>query len=180
MGCGWPIRYRYQRYRWEAADPNHPQLDLVRRGELRNALRKLSFLHVNLQRLGLPDGRVGKHRNRLRNAIGSCIDPAATLIAPYERDGHPDHEAVGEVCLGISQTEGLPIARYPIWTWHHTDPHTMRDQEWGLFRLGPSGQRAKKRALQSYDSQLRPTHGRPVVPPHVLEHFHRPYEAFLI
>src|ERR1700722_11526713 len=33
----------------EAADPNHPQLDLVRRGELRDALRKLSSVHVKVE-----------------------------------------------------------------------------------------------------------------------------------
>jgi LmbE family N-acetylglucosaminyl deacetylase len=164
----------------EAADPNHPHLDLVRRGELRDALRKLSSLHVTVQRLGLPDGQVGEHRNRLRNAIRQYADPTGTLIGPYERDGHPDHEAVGEVCLEISQAEGIPIARYPVWTWHHTEPEALRASRWGLFTLTPAAQRAKRRALQSFESQLRPSQGSPIVPPHVLEHFYRPYEAFLV
>lgn len=164
----------------EAADPRQPQLDLVRRGELRDALRKLSSIHVNLQRLGLPDGHVGEHRNRLRNAVRQHIDPSGTLIAPYECDGHPDHEAVGQVCLEIARTEGTPIARYPVWTWHHTEPEALVSSRWGLFPLSLAAQRAKKRALQSFRSQLAPSRGTPIVPPHVLEHFQRPYEAFLI
>jgi len=164
----------------EAADPSHPHLDLIRRGELRDALRKLSTVHVDLQRLGLPDGRVADHRNRLRNAIRQHADPSGTIIAPYERDGHPDHEAVGQVCLEVSQADGIPIARYPVWAWHHTEPESLRTSRWGLFPLSPAAQRAKKRALQSFGSQLRPAQGSPVVPPHVLEHFQRPYEAFLV
>jgi hypothetical protein len=46
--------------------------------------------------------------------------------------------------------------------------------------LSPAAQRAKKRALESFRSQLAPQRGLPIVPPHVLEHFHRPYEAFLV
>jgi LmbE family N-acetylglucosaminyl deacetylase len=164
----------------EAADVGHPQLDLVRRGELRDALRKLTNIHVKIERLGLPDGRVGEHRNRLRNAIRQHCDPAGTLIAPYERDGHPDHQAVGEVCLEMSQAEGIPIARYPVWTWHHTEPEALRSSRWGLFPLTPAAQRAKRRALQSFESPLRPSQGLPVVPAQVLEHFHRPFEAFLV
>ena len=164
----------------EAADPSHPQLDLVRRGELRDALRKLSSFHVQVERLGLPDGRVNEHRNRLRNGILQHVDASGTIIAPYERDGHPDHEAVGQVCLEIAQTQGIPIARYPVWTWHHTEPETLKSSRWGRFPLTPAAQRAKKRALESFSSQLRPEHGSPIVPPHVLEHFHRPYEAFLV
>ena len=164
----------------EAADPSQPQLDLVRRGELRDALRKLSSFHVNIERLGLPDGRVTDHRNRLRNAIRRHVNHSGTIIAPYERDGHPDHEAVGEICMEIAQMEHIPIARYPVWTWHHTEPEALKTSRWGLFPLTPAAQRAKKRALQSFRSQLRPSRGPPIVPPHVLEHFHRPYEAFLV
>lgn len=164
----------------EAADRSHPQLDLVRRGELRDALRKLSSVHVKMERLGLPDGRVREHRNRLRNGILRHVDASGTIIAPYERDGHPDHETVGQVCLDIAQTEGISIARYPVWTWHHTEPETLKTSRWGRFPLSPAAQRAKKRALESFGSQMRPQRGLPIVPPHLLEHFHRPYEAFLV
>ena len=164
----------------EAADTRRPHLDLVRRTELRNALRRLSLVHVSVKRLGIPDGQVGEHKNRLRSALTECAREGVTLIAPYERDGHPDHEAVGDVCLEVARCEEAPIARYPVWTWHHTKPENLQTLQWGLFRLDASAQRAKTRALQCFESQLRPPRGQPIVPPHVLAHFERPYEAFVL
>src|ERR1700730_18852108 len=42
----------------EAAFPRWHGLDLVRRDELKGALRKLSQTHVSVLRIGLPDGKV--------------------------------------------------------------------------------------------------------------------------
>lgn len=164
----------------EAADSLRFGLDRVRRLELRNALRKLSLSHVAVYRMGIPDGRVQDYRNRLRNALCECIEDRATIIAPYELDGHPDHEAAGRECLEVAQSYGVPIARYPVWAWHHAKPGALRTMRWGLFHLKAGAQRAKKRAMQCFESQLRPPRGPPIVPPHVLAHFERPYEAFLL
>jgi LmbE family N-acetylglucosaminyl deacetylase len=94
----------------EGADPLRRDLGAVRRQELRDALRKLSMLHVQIERLGLPDGRVAQHRNRLRNAILSLLDSNTTLVAPYEQDGHPDHGAAGRVCIEIARASRRPGA----------------------------------------------------------------------
>jgi LmbE family N-acetylglucosaminyl deacetylase len=164
----------------EAADVGLPGLDLIRREELRDALRKLSLLHIAVERLGIPDGKVQAHANRLRNAILLHADPAGTIVAPFERDGHPDHEAVGKICLEIAILYGVSIARYPVWTWHHTEPSALAELRWGRFPLSPEAQRAKSRAVQCFDSQLRPPRGSPIVPPHVLAYFARPFEAFVL
>jgi LmbE family N-acetylglucosaminyl deacetylase len=164
----------------EAADPRRADLSLVRRAELRNALRRLSLVHVQIERLGLPDGRVGDHTDRLRTALREHTKKRSTIIAPFEHDGHPDHEAVGQVCLEVARSAAITIARYPIWAWHQANPETLRGMRWGLFRLKADDIRAKARAIQCFDSQLRPPEGLPVVPPHVLTHFTRPYEAFLL
>jgi LmbE family N-acetylglucosaminyl deacetylase len=164
----------------EAADPSRAGLDLIRREELRNALKKLSLIHVEVERLGLPDGKVNEHRNRLHNAIASLLGPTTTLVAPHEQDGHPDHEAVGRTCIEISQAHRVVLARYPIWLWHHTEPRALGAAHWGRFPLSADAQRAKARAIQCFGSQLRPPHGNPVVPAHVLEYFSRPYEAFVL
>jgi LmbE family N-acetylglucosaminyl deacetylase len=164
----------------EAADVGRPDLGRIRRAELRNALRTLSLLHVEVRRLGIPDGEVQGFKSRLRYAVQECTQGQGTLIAPYEHDGHPDHEAVGKVCLDVAQSDGVPIARYPVWTWHHTNPRSLMALRWGLFRLGAAARRAKTRAMQCFESQLRPPRGLPIVPAHVLAHFERPYEAFLL
>ena len=164
----------------EAADVDRPGLDLIRRGELRDALRYLSLLHVAVERVGIPDGKVQAHANRLRNAICSHADPAGTIVAPFEHDGHPDHEAAGNICLEVANTHGISIVRYPVWAWHHTVPSTLAELRWGRFPLSLDAQRAKRRAMQCFGSQLRPPRGSPIVPPHVLPYFARPFEAFIL
>ena len=164
----------------EAADHSRADLSLVRRKELRHALRKLSLVHIDVKNLCIPDGKVKDHKTRLRIAVEECAKGGATIIAPYERDGHPDHEAVGQVCCELAHESGLPIARYPVWTWHHTHPASMQALKWGLFRLCAVALRAKTRALQCFESQLRPRRGAPIVPAHVLAHFERPFEAFVL
>ena len=57
----------------EASDPSGTGFGLIRREELRDALRKLSPAHIDVERLALLDGKVGEHINRLRNA--DRLDP---------------------------------------------------------------------------------------------------------
>jgi LmbE family N-acetylglucosaminyl deacetylase len=163
----------------EAADIERPSLDLIRREELQQALRKLSPVHVVVKRLGIPDGSVQDHANRLRNAIESYADPGGTLVVPYECDGHPDHEAVGKTSIEFALANGIPIVRYPIWTWHHANPSALAGLPWKRFLLSIDAQRAKVRAIQCFESQLRPPRGPPIVPPHVLPYFSRSFEAFI-
>jgi LmbE family N-acetylglucosaminyl deacetylase len=164
----------------EASDPGRPGLDLVRRKELRDALRILTPGHVKIERLGIPDGKVCEHANRLRRVLEEYATTNATLIAPYERDGHPDHDLVGRVCAEVARAAGVDVARYPVWTWHHTDPLAVQSLRWGKYSLTAGARRAKARALECFESQLRPPSGIPVVPQHVLRYFHRPYESFIL
>jgi LmbE family N-acetylglucosaminyl deacetylase len=151
----------------EAADPARHALGSVRREELNEALRKLCPTHVSVTRLGLPDGKITQHLNRLRNALSSLASGRLTLIAPYERDGHPDHEAVGNLCVEIARTQHMPLAQYAIRTWERAAPETLRDSRWVRFALTDDARRAKARALSCFRSNA-------------LAHFDRPYEAFLV
>jgi LmbE family N-acetylglucosaminyl deacetylase len=164
----------------EAALPARENLDGIRREELKQALRKLCATHVAVVRLGIPDGRVADFLNKLRNAILSLIEPAMTMIAPYERDGHPDHDVVGSVCCEIARTRDIPLARYPLWTWHRADPTEFREVSWGKFPLDSEARRAKTHALQCFMSRLPPDRHESLVPHHMLNYFQRSYEAFLL
>ncbi len=132
----------------EAAFPRWHGLDLVRRDELKGALRKLSQTHVSVLRIGLPDGQVGQFANRLRNVLLAVFEPRMTLIAPYERDGHSDYDAVGTICIALARSHGIALARYPVWSWHHSDPGSFVDARWGRFVLSFEARRAKARAVQ--------------------------------
>jgi len=164
----------------EAAFPAWRGLRLVRREELKGALRKLCPLHVTIVRLSLPDGKVARHTNRLRNALLTLLEPRLTVLAPYEHDGHPDHDAIGAVCRGLEKSHGVSLARYPVWTWHHAHPSVLNGLRGARFMLSCEARRAKARAIQCFASQLQPPQAAPIVPRHVLSHFERPYEAFLL
>jgi LmbE family N-acetylglucosaminyl deacetylase len=164
----------------EAAYPQWRRLGQVRREELKEALQVLCDSPVLLVRLGIPDGRIADYTNRLRGAIMSLIAPGATLIAPYEFDGHPDHEAAGRVCREMAQTHGLAIARYPIWTWRHSNPLAMHNARWGRFELSEQAQAAKADAARCFSSQMLPYKRAPIIPDRIMRYFARPYEAFLL
>jgi LmbE family N-acetylglucosaminyl deacetylase len=155
----------------EAAEPARRGLGTLRREELTEALRKLCPTHVSVTRLGLPDGRIACHVNRLRNAILSLARGEITLIAPYEHDGHPDHEAVGGVCLEFARSQQLPIARYAIWAWQRAAAEQLREARWGKFLLGDDALRAKTRALSCFRTQLEGCDAGLLL---------KPYEAFLL
>jgi LmbE family N-acetylglucosaminyl deacetylase len=165
----------------EAAYPDWKDLAVRRREELDRALETLSSKHIHTIRLGLPDGGGAANRTALQEALAALCDLRPTLIAPYERDGHPDHEAAGEACLQIARELELPIARYPIWAWHHRRPDDFKNARIGRFAFDSATQAAKALAINCFTSQLTPGGSRtPIVPAHVLAYFRRDYEAFLL
>jgi len=165
----------------EAAYPNWRGLDVVRRGELDQALAILSSRPVRAVRLSIPDGGVRMKMTQLIGGLRTLCESRPTLVAPFEADGHPDHEAVALACLTVADDLDLPIARYPIWAWHHAQPAAFAGNRWGRFALDTKTQAAKRAAMNCFASQLNPGDSRePIVPAHVLDYFKRDYEAFLV
>jgi LmbE family N-acetylglucosaminyl deacetylase len=164
----------------EAAYPQWRRLGQIRREELREALHVLSDHPVLVVRLGIPDGRVADYGNKLRSAVFSLLEPGTTVLAPYEQDGHPDHEAAGRACIESAHAHGFMLARYPIWAWRHGDPQALSHARWGKFKLPDTARAAKANALQCFSSQLFPYRRNPVVPDHAMAYYSRPHEAFLL
>lgn len=164
----------------EAAYPDWRGLGPIRRREVNNALAALTPHPVVTQHLSIPDGRVDQHRATLIEAIDRRSSGSTLLVAPYERDGHPDHDATGELCCEIARVRSLTLWRYPIWSWHHSTPDQFAGKSWGRFVLGAAAMQAKARAMSCFTSQMRPLGRQPIVPHHVLPYFTRPYEAFLL
>ena len=163
----------------EAAYPDWKGLDRVRRREARDALSVLIPNTVSMRSLRIPDGKVDLHRALLSDAIDRRVSPTTLLVAPYERDGHPDHDAAGEVCCEVAKLRKVTLWRYPIWVWHHGFPQCLADQRLGRFVLDEATREAKSCALRCFRSQLQPLGRKPIIPAHVLEYFNRQYEVFL-
>jgi LmbE family N-acetylglucosaminyl deacetylase len=164
----------------EAAYPDWRGLDKIRCREVSKALNILAPHKVVTQHLKIPDGRVDQHRATLFDAIDRRISHDTLLVAPYERDGHPDHDATGEVCCEIARRRAKTLWRYPIWAWHHSSPERFAGKPWGRLPLDAAAMRAKARAMSCFASQMRPLGRDPIVPSHVLAYFTRQYEAFLV
>ena len=155
----------------EADKVDAEHLDLMRRDELRAALRKLCATHVSVVRLGLPDGHVLEAQNRLRHAIDALLEPHMTLVAPFEHDRHPDHAAVGRVCREAALASEVPMVQY-VMPCSHSHFANSEAAKWGRFSLDVEARRAKAYALQCFNSQ-RLGIGKP-------DPLLSPFEAFLL
>jgi LmbE family N-acetylglucosaminyl deacetylase len=164
----------------EAAHHKSAGLGAIRRRELAAALAQLASNPVPCHRLQIADGQVAANESYLQRAIEARLPPRVTLVAPFELDGHPDHDAVGRACLRIARMRCLTLVRYPIWAWHHCLPHVFSASNVARFALGAQAQRAKARAISCFASQLEGTNTEAVIPPHVLTYFARPFETFLL
>jgi LmbE family N-acetylglucosaminyl deacetylase len=165
--------------RGEAAYANWPDLGRVRAQELKDALKVLSDAPIRVVALNLPDGHVRHYTRQLTRCIALLTHERTTLIAPYEHDGHPDHEACGRAAREAADRTGAQLAFYPVWSWHHSHPSAFVHARWRRFLVDAPTQSAKARALDCYASQLRPMRHAPIVPQHLTRYFCRSFEAFL-
>ena len=164
----------------EAACPEVTDLAHRRRAELRAALAILGAHRAQIIRLGLPDGRVDADSTKLLEALRSVASPDSLIAAPFEQDGHPDHDATGRVAREIADEQGLTLAAYPIWAWHQAVPEAFSGRRMVSLPLDPEAQIAKRNAIHCYVSQLSERTGGPILPSHVLAYFDRPYETYLL
>jgi LmbE family N-acetylglucosaminyl deacetylase len=143
----------------EASHPGSPSLSpdelrALRPAELIRALGILGYANPDIRRLGLPDGGVSTAAPELRNALRSLIDDADLVLAPFESDGHPDHDAVGAAAVELCG-DHTALWRFPIWTWAWTQPG---EQEWlpNVRRLACSSTaRVRKRqAIAAFTTQV--------------------------
>lgn len=154
----------------------------VRPHEVAQAFEALG-VRAQVQRLCLPDGGVGGHVDVIEAALHTLLQPGDLVLAPWEQDGHPDHDAVGRAALAVAAQPGLRLLRYPVWAWHWLSPHTRRAPFDALrMPLTPDTVARKQRAIACFASQLHSDAAHapaPILPPHIVERFHRPFEVYL-
>lgn len=155
-----------------------------RPAELVNALRVLGFDEPRVHRLGLTDSGLATQIDELERALGDFVATADLVLAPYESDGHSDHDALGEVALDLCGSHTL-LWRFPIWTWAWTAPE---QQEWlrQVRRLTVTAeQRQRKRqALAAFETQIDPigpdSSGDAVIEPALHKHARYAPEAVIV
>ncbi len=139
-------------------------LEATRRRELLGAMGILGIGPA--VSLGLPDGQLAHHEDRLTGLLVEILEGAAPGISArgiwcattWRGDGHPDHEAVGRATAAACARTGAVLVEYPVWMWHWAGPgdpavpwdraYTVPVPGWALDR--------KHLAAQCFHSQLEP------------------------
>ncbi len=174
----------------EGSHPHVPILapaELVKRRaeEAQVALRRLTSIEVKRVRLGLPDGGVADHEQRLASALGEVLGPHALCLAPWDHDGHPDHDAAGRAAASACGLTGATLLSYLVWTWHWSHPADP-EVPWSSGRrwvLDQATSDRKRWAVDAFASQLRPVtddpREQPPLPAAAVTHWLRPFEVYL-
>ena len=144
--------------------------------------RGLDLLGVDatVTRLGLPDGRVDAHRQPLLRALTEAVGDDDLILTTCSFDGHPDHEACGEVAAMAAELTGAALVEYPVWMWHWATPDEGIVPWSRAHRIDiPDEVVARKRAaIEAFVSQITPDGPRDaILPPHVIQRFLRGYEV---
>lgn len=174
----------------EGSHPDSPtctphQLAALRVTESRRAAAALGVAPEQLQQLGLPDGDVAGQEEALVARVVEVVGDGrkVVVVAPWRRDGHPDHEAAGRAGAAAARRTGADLWEYPIWFWHWGCPDEAPWEDLLTFELADAALRAKAAAIGAHVSQVSPLSDRPgdetLLPSALLEHFSDSPEHYL-
>ena len=155
-------------------------LAATRRGEQDRALARLGVEAESVSRLRLTDSSVGLREAELVERLIARVTPETCIVAPWEGDFHPDHEACGRAAAEAAGRTGAQLISYFFWTWHRGTPETLAGLKLAMFPLDEELLRAKTEALACHRSQLQRAEGVPVLPPELLGPAQRAFEVFLV
>ena len=172
----------------EHSHPDSPtltpaELADIRAREGRAAATALGVTDV--RRLELSDGDLGNHEDLLTTRLVELVgDGRGTLIvAPWRRDGHPDHEAAGRAAATAARRTGADLWEYPVWFWHWGSPEKAPWQSLRPFHLEAPALEAKALAVRAHTSQVAPLSDlegdEALLGPELLAHFAGSPEHFL-
>lgn len=162
----------------EASHPDLPGLAVRRRREQTAALAELGF-GGTVERLALPDSGLGEHRSQIRSCLLERCDHDTVLIAPWQHDGHADHDVCGSVARGVAAEVGATLWAYPVWAWQWIRPEELEPWAVRKITLDDPVRVAKAKALDHYRTQLTDELGPPIVSADAARRFARPWEAVI-
>jgi LmbE family N-acetylglucosaminyl deacetylase len=154
-------------------------LAVTRETEQRHALAELGIETLMIQRLRMVDSGLAVQQRELTDRLLQLVESGMTLLAPWEGDFHPDHEACARAAAAIVKARGLPLISYFFWTWHRGSPARLEGLPLRRFDPPPEALQAKARALSIYRSQLEWPDGEPILPDRLLGPARWPFEVFL-
>ncbi len=154
----------------------------IRIREFHEAIGALGLAAAEVHLLDLPDGRLTAHEGEMVDALTDLVatEPVRTqsrtaVLAPWTKDPHPDHRAVGRAAGVAARRVGSMRWSYPVWMRHNLRPDDP-EIPWPHLRrvaLDADERERKRAAIELYGSQLDPPSPEvgPVLPPHAIAHF---------
>jgi len=147
----------------EGSHPDSPTLTpedlaVIRAEEARRAAQALGVPVELVHRLALPDGGLAGHEDVLTKHLVQVVGDGrrTVILAPWRRDGHPDHEGAGRAAAAAARRTGADLWEYPLWFWHYGQPE---DAPWAMlhpFALDEPALQAKREAIRAHASQVAP------------------------
>ena len=172
----------------EASHPGSRQwptsrLAEARTGESMAGLYNFGVSSRSHSRLSLPDGKPAGCRGVLAQHPNQLLRPGDVVFSTWQLDGHPDHEAAGEVTARVCEKLGCRHWQAPVWMWHWARPGDAR-VPWSALRrlaLPQTTLREKTMALAAHQTQLasQDTGAPAVLPGFALARMLRHFEYFM-
>ncbi len=160
-------------------------LDIVRPQESLAALKALGIdHHVTIIALDLTDGEVFHQQTEFNKKLAAIIQPEDILVTPFEFDGHPDHEATGQVVAAFAKQHSLDCYQVLIWAWHWAKPADSRIP-WHHARrldLNADQRQRKAQAIACFESQItidESTGNPPILSAQTIARISQPWEVYL-
>lgn len=161
------------------------QLDTIRPQE---SIKALDALGISYQMtsiaLHLPDGDVFAEQAQFYQKLAAIIWPDDILVTPFVRDGHPDHEATGQVVAAFANQHRLACYQVLIWAWHWANPADSRIPWHFASRVDLTAEQLqrKSQAIACFESQItvdESTGNAPILSAQTIARISQPWEVYL-
>ena len=161
------------------------KLNIIRPQESVKALEVLSVAHqVTTVALDLTDGNVFAQQDQFHQKLSTIIQPNDILITPFMHDGHPDHEATGQVVVSFAKQHHLACYQVLIWAWHWAKPADSRIPWHCAMRVDLTTEQLQRKieAIACFESQItadESTGNPPILSAQTIARISQPWEVYL-
>ena len=160
-------------------------LDTIRPQESVKALEVLGVANqVTTMALNLADGNVFAQQDQFHQELSAIIQPEDILITTFINDGHPDHEATGQVVASFAKQQHLACYQVLIWAWHWAKPGDSRIPWHCAMRINLTTEQLQRKlqAITCFKSQITAddsTGSPPILSAKAIARISQPWEVYL-
>ena len=164
--------------------PPH-KLTIIRPQESLTALKVLAVANqISTIALDLMDGEVFANQDNFNKKLANFIQPDDILVTTFVHDGHPDHEATGQVVVDFAKQHHLACYQVLIWAWHWAQPADNRIPWHHASRVDLTAEQVqrKSQAIACFTSQItmdNSTGNPPILSAQTIARISQPWEVYL-